>query len=66
MEKLKLIQTEIKNLPSDEFVFLKNWINKLDYTQWDQQIEEDCNTGKLDFLIEEALAQKEKNELKQF
>jgi Leucine-rich repeat (LRR) protein len=55
MTKLQLIQAEIETLTNDEFIYLKNWINELDAQQWDKQIEEDSNLGKLDFLIEEAL-----------
>lgn len=64
MTKLQLIQSEIETLASDEFTYLKNWINELDAQQWEKQIEEDSNAGKLDFLIEEALFEKNKNQLK--
>jgi len=65
MTKLQLIQTEIKTLTNNEFIYLKNWINELDEQQWDKQIEEDSNSGKLDFLIEESLLEKSKNQLKE-
>jgi hypothetical protein len=65
MTKLQLIQTEIKTLTKDEFIYLKNWINELDAQQWEKQIEEDSNAGKLDFLIEEALLEKSQNQLKE-
>ncbi len=48
MTKLQLIQAEIETLASDEFIYLKNWINELDAQQWEKQIEEDSNAGKLD------------------
>ncbi|MEB3311412.1 MAG: hypothetical protein VKJ02_14390 [Snowella sp.] len=63
MTKLQLIQTEIEALTNDEFLYLKNWINELDAQQWDKQLEEDSNSGKLDFLIEEALLEKSKGQL---
>ena len=65
MTKLQLIQAEIETLASDEFIYLKNWINELDAQQWEKQIEEDSNAGKLDFLIEEALLEKSKNKLQE-
>jgi hypothetical protein len=65
MSKLQLIQAEIETLTSDDFTYLKNWINELDAQQWDKQIEQDSNDGKLDFLIEKALLEKSKNQLQE-
>ena len=65
MSKLQLIQAEIETLTSDDFSYLKNWINELDEQKWDRQIEEDSNAGKLDFLMEEALLEKSKNQLQE-
>ncbi|MBL1209799.1 hypothetical protein [Geminocystis sp. GBBB08] len=65
MSKLQLIQAEIETLTSDDFTYLKNWINELDAQQWEKQIEQDSNDGKLDFLIEEALLEKSKNQLQE-
>ena len=65
MTKLQLIQTKIETLTNDEFTYLKNWINELDAQQWENQIEEDSNSGKLDFLIEESLLEKSKGQLKE-
>jgi hypothetical protein len=58
MTKLQLIQTEIETLTDDEFTYLKNWINEFDAQQWENQIEEDSNSGRLNFLIEESLLEK--------
>ncbi|MFM7383287.1 MAG: hypothetical protein ACKO1W_09605 [Microcystaceae cyanobacterium] len=65
MTRLQLIQTEIETLTDDEFTSLKNWINELDAQQWENQIEEDSNAGRLDFLIEESLLEKSKGQLKE-
>lgn len=65
MTKLQLIQAEIETLTSDDFTYLKNWINELDAQQREKQIEQDSNDGKLDFLIEEALLEKSKNQLQE-
>jgi hypothetical protein len=65
MTKLQLIQTEIETLTDDKFTCLKNWINELDAQQWENQIEEDSNSGRLDFLIEESLLEKSKGQLKE-
>ncbi|PZV28254.1 MAG: hypothetical protein DCF12_00620 [Snowella sp.] len=65
MTKLQLIQTEIETLTDHEFTYLKNWINELDAQQWENQIEEDSNSGRLDFLIEESLLEKSKGQLRE-
>jgi hypothetical protein len=65
MTKLQLIQTEIETLTDDEFTYLKNWINEFDAQQWENQIEEDSNSGRLNFLIEESLLEKSKGQLKE-
>ncbi|MFM7478000.1 MAG: hypothetical protein ACKO2T_20380 [Microcystis aeruginosa] len=62
MTKLQLTQAEIESLTFDDFLYLRNWINKLDDQQWEKQIEEDSIAVKLDFLIEEALFEKSKNQ----
>lgn len=38
--------------------------NDQEWNDWDQQIEKDCEEGKLDFLIEEALTAKAENKLR--
>lgn len=65
MSKLQSIQAEIETLTPDDLTYLKNWINELDAQQWEKQIGEDSNAGKLDFLIEEALLEKSKNQLQE-
>ncbi len=65
MSKLQLIQAEIETLTLDDFTYLKNWINELDAQKWEKQIESDSHAGKLDFLIEESLLEKSKNQLQE-
>jgi NAD-dependent DNA ligase len=55
----------INELPEKEFKKLKKWFFEKDWAQWDKQIEEDSNNGKLDFLIEEALDGRAKGTLKE-
>ena len=58
------IQEEILALSETDYRQLKQWLNELEWDEWDQQIEEDSNAGKLDFLIAEAREAKEKGILK--
>ena len=58
MTKVQEIQTAIESLPREEYVRLRQWFSERDWEQWDKQIEADSETGKLDFLIKEALDEK--------
>lgn len=59
------IQAAIKSLPRDQYVQLRQWFSEQDWEQWDRQIEADVEAGKLDFLIEEALAEKAQGNLRE-
>ena len=39
-----------------EYIRLRQWFSDKDWKKWDQQIEIDSESGKLDFLLKEALA----------
>ena len=65
MTTVKEIQAAIQSLSSDDFAYLREWIIELDWEQWDKEIEADYCSGKLDFLIDEALAEKAQNQLKE-
>ncbi len=64
MSRLTKIQQQILALPEAEYKQLRQWFNELDWEKWDQEIEADSDAGKLDFLIAEALKEKEKGTLK--
>ena len=64
MTKIAEIQQAIIDLPESDYLELRQWFNNLDWTKWDRQIEADSRAGKLDFLISEALDEKEKGRLK--
>lgn len=65
MTTIKEIQTAIKSLSPDDFSYLRKWMIELDWEQWNQQIEADSDSGKLDFLIDEALIEKAQNKLQE-
>ena len=64
MLALQEIEKEILTLPKEDFSKLKKWIYEKDSEEWDIEIEEDSNSGKLDFLIDEVMSEKEQNQLK--
>jgi hypothetical protein len=65
MTKVQQIQEAIEALPREEYIRLRNWFAERDWKQWDKQIEEDSEAGRLDFLIEEAMEEKTKGRLKE-
>ena len=65
MSKVQRIQTEIESLSDEEYSKLRKWFSERDWAKWDRQIDEDSGSGKLDFLIKEALDEKSKGNLKE-
>ncbi len=66
MEKVEDIQAAIESLPEDEYVRLRNWFSEKDWEKWDRQIEVDSESGKLDFLVKEAVEEKAEGKLREF
>jgi hypothetical protein len=58
MSKVKVSVDEIKAaieaLPEDEYIQLRRWFAEMDWENWDREIEEDSEAGRLDFLISEV------------
>jgi hypothetical protein len=65
MTQLERIQDEIEALSHKDYVRLRKWFAEKDWEEWDKQIETDANAGRLDFLVEEAMAEKAKGNLKE-
>lgn len=63
MAQVDHIKSEIEALSQEDFAQLREWIAEKDWQRWDEQIEKDAASGKLDFLREEAMAAKSKGEL---
>lgn len=66
MEKVEDIQAAIESLPEDEYARLRNWFSEKDWEKWDRQIEVDSESGKLDFLVKEAVEEKAEGKLRDF
>ncbi len=64
MSKIDELKAEIERLPSEEFAELFRWLSEKDWERWDQEIEADSQTGRLDFLVREAHEGKAKGTLK--
>lgn len=64
MTQVEHIKSEIEALSPEDLAQLKEWIVEKAWQQWDEQIEEDAKSGKLDFLQKEAMAAKAKGQLR--
>lgn len=64
MTKVEEIKAAIESLPEEEFIQIRQWFSKKDWQEWDKQIAQDSESGKLDFLIKEAIDEKDKGKLK--
>lgn len=49
------IENAVKSLPERELARFRRWFAKFDAAAWDEQLERDVASGKLDELAEEAL-----------
>ena len=57
MTNVEAIEEQIAELDHASFSKLRDWFVEFDQSRWDKQIEVDSNAGKLDFLINAALAE---------
>jgi hypothetical protein len=64
MAKVDELKTEIERLPPEQFAELARWLSEKDWDRWGKEIKTDSLTGKLDFLVREALDAKAKGTLK--
>ncbi|MCR9293616.1 MAG: hypothetical protein NXI32_12910 [bacterium] len=52
---LKELEQKIAQLPPEELAEFRKWFLHFDSDRWDEQIEKDAASGKLDSLAHEAL-----------
>jgi curved DNA-binding protein CbpA len=64
MSKIDAIREAIETLSDEEYAQLRQWFSERDWKKWDQEIEKDSKSGKLDFLIREAFDEKRRGKLK--
>jgi len=56
MSELEELEKRIRNLSPEELAKFRAWFVEFDHVMWDRQIESDAKSGKLDRLLNEALA----------
>lgn len=55
MTRVEQIEKEIASLSQEELEDFRRWFQEFDATAWDQQIEADATSGRLEKLADEAL-----------
>lgn len=58
------IKNAVVSLPVDDYRQFRHWFLERDWAQWDKQIQVDSDSGKLDFLVEEAMDAKSLGKLR--
>ena len=58
MSAVEEIKSAISALSKEDYVHLREWLSEKDWEQREEEIEGDSSSGKLDFLMEEAVAEK--------
>lgn len=56
MSSVPEIEAAIRQLAPDELAAFRHWFAEFDAAQWDQQLNQDVATGRLDALADEALS----------
>lgn len=64
MSTVEEIKSAISALSEEDYIHLRKWFSEKDCEQWDEEIERDSSSGKLDFLMEEAVAEKNQGRLR--
>ena len=59
------IKAAISGLPKKDYVRLRKWFSEQDWQNWDRQIVADSESGRLGFLVKEALDEKRRGRLKE-
>ena len=54
MDRVEQIEAAISGLAPEEYQRLVQWFRTREQARWDEQMDTDSSTGKLDFLFEEA------------
>jgi len=56
--RIEEIENAVTSLPIEEYRQFRNWFLERDWMQWDKKIQADSESGKLDFLVKEAITKR--------
>jgi hypothetical protein len=57
MTAIEKLEREVQKLSREELAAFRDWFRKYDSDEWDRQVENDVQSGRLDGLAEEAVAE---------
>lgn len=66
MTKIDDIKQAVATLSPDEMAAFRAWFEDLQEQLWDEQIARDEKAGKLDWLVEEAMAEHASSQTRRF
>jgi hypothetical protein len=55
--EIEFLENRIAKLDNDSFSMFRDWFIEFEQARWDKKLEVDSNSGKLDFLINNALTE---------
>ncbi len=64
MSKVEQLEAELAKLSPDEFREVARWVAEHDADAWDEQLDKDAAAGRLDFLFDEADAERKNGTLR--
>ena len=64
MTTIKEIEKAVVSLPQEKYRQFRDWFLEHEWEEWDKQIQTDSESGKLDFLIQEAMNEKKQYRLR--
>jgi hypothetical protein len=64
MMRMEEIKNAVVSLPVDDYRQFRHWFLERDWEQWDKQIQADSDSGRLDFLVQEAVEEKNSGKLR--
>ena len=64
MTRVEQLEVAVDSLAAEEYRQFRNWFIERDWAVWDRQIEADSDSGKLDFLLNEAEEEKRQGRLR--
>jgi len=65
MSKVEEIEATIETLSGEDYSALREWFVQRDSEKWDEQIEADAASGKLDFLLQELEEEKSQGTIRE-
>ncbi len=63
VDRVEALEREVEQLDQSDFERFSLWFSEFEASVWDHKIERDFESGKLDFLIDEARAEREAGSL---